>query len=98
MQWHIQIIIHSPPTKHSNNHYALKPVLSATNSIRSTQLQAVGNIDTAAKSCFFVCLVHTQLSRGNFDNFNTDGKHRSTLNKFTTGLDTFYVQLRTKNF
>ena len=40
---------HSPPTRHSNNPYALKPVPSATTSIRSTQLQAVEKIDTAAE-------------------------------------------------
>ena len=40
--------IHSPPTRHSHNPYALKPVLPSQTSIRSTQLQAVENIDTAA--------------------------------------------------
>ena len=39
---------HSPPTRHSHNSYALKPVLPSQTSIRPSQLQAVGNIDTAA--------------------------------------------------
>ena len=39
---------HSPPTRHSQIPYALKPVLSSQTTSRSTQLKAMENIDTAA--------------------------------------------------
>ena len=44
-----QINNHSPPTRHSHNPYALKPVPSAPTLIRPSQTKAMEKIDTAAK-------------------------------------------------
>ena len=41
-------LVKSPPTRHSQIPYALKPVLSAPTFIRSSQLKAMEIIDTAA--------------------------------------------------
>ena len=45
---HFNHYIHSPPTQHPPNTYALKPVPSSQTSIRSTHYQAVEIIYTAA--------------------------------------------------
>ena len=56
--WHGQSTLQFqlPPTRHSQNPYTLKPVLSPQTSIRSTQTKALEKIDTAAINTIFKIL------------------------------------------